>query len=61
MSSAFDKPVFKLAVGDEAPEFRLQGTADGAGKGKGFREYALSQWRGKSVVLVFYPAAFTPV
>lgn len=55
------KPVYKLEVGDEAPDFALTGTADGAGKGKGLREHRLSDWRGKNVVLVFYPAAFTPV
>jgi peroxiredoxin len=61
MSSAKGKPVFKLEPGDEAPDFTLIGTADGAGKGKGFVEYSLKQWRGKNVVLVFYPAAYTPV
>ncbi len=61
MSSAKNKPVYKLEVGDEAPDFTLTGTAEGAGKGKGFREYSLRDWRGKSVVLVFYPAAYTPV
>lgn len=55
------KPVYKVEIGDEAPDFTLLGTADGAGKGKGFREYSLKEWRGKNVVLVFYPAAFTPV
>ncbi len=57
-----NKPVHKLEVGDKAPDFTLHGTNDGAGKGKGFRDYTLSKdWGGKNVVLVFYPAAFTPV
>ncbi|MBI5542336.1 MAG: redoxin domain-containing protein, partial [Deltaproteobacteria bacterium] len=46
---------------DEAPVFTLHGTKDGAGKGQGFRDYSLTEWRGKSVVLAFYPAAYTPV
>jgi peroxiredoxin Q/BCP len=40
-------------VGDVAPEFRLPGT--------GGREYALSDYRGRVVVLVFYPGDDTPV
>lgn len=55
------KPVYRLEVGDEAPGFKLIGTDGGAGRGKGFREYELSQWRGQNVVIAFYPAAFTPV
>ena len=40
-------------VGDVAPDFRLPGT--------GGREYALSDYRGRVVVLVFYPGDDTPV
>ena len=40
-------------VGDTAPDFRLPGT--------GGREYALSDYRGRVVVLVFYPGDDTPV
>ena len=58
---ALSKAVWKLEVGDPAPEFRLRGTGDGAGKGGPYRDIALSEYRGKNVVLVFYPAAFTPV
>ena len=42
-----------LAVGDVAPDFRLPGT--------GGREYSLSDYRGRPVVLVFYPGDDTPV
>ena len=43
----------KLQVGDQAPEFELY---DSTG-----RLIALSDFRGKNVVLAFYPAAWTPV
>ena len=56
------KAIWKLEVGDEAPEFRLLSTGDTAGRGAPYREIALSDYRGKkNVVLAFYPAAFTPV
>ena len=42
-----------LAVGDVAPDFRLPGT--------GGREYSLFDYRGRPVVLVFYPGDDTPV
>ena len=52
----------KVAVGDEAPDFELPATGDVAGKGGPRRQIRLSEYRGKkSVVLAFYPAAFTPV
>lgn len=41
-----------LQVGDRAPEFTFR-----AGPGKG--EVKLSDFAGKSVVLAFYPLAFT--
>ena len=48
------RPVQRLQVGDEAPDFTLPAT--------GGREVTLSDYRGaKNVLLVFYPAAFTPV
>ena len=40
-------------VGDKAPDFMLPGT-DG-------RDYSLTEYRGKPVVLVFYPADWSPV
>lgn len=40
-------------VGDPAPDFELSGTGD--------RKYSLSEYRGKPVVLVFYPGDSTPV
>ncbi len=56
------KPVWKLEVGDPAPEFKLMSTGGGAGKGGPYREISLSEYKGKkNVVLAFYPAAFTPV
>ncbi len=56
------RPIWRLEVGDEAPEFELLATGDTAGKGGPRRRVRLSEYRGKkNVVLVFYPAAFTPV
>ena len=43
----------KLNVGDVAPEFELPGT--------GGQAYRLSDYRGKKVVLAFYPGDFTAV
>jgi thioredoxin-dependent peroxiredoxin len=40
-------------VGDPAPEFELQGT--------GSRTYRLSDYRGKGVIVAFYPGDFTTV
>jgi peroxiredoxin len=42
-----------LGVGDIAPDFTLPGT--------GGQDYSLSSYRGKPVVLVFYPGDNTPV
>ena len=56
------KPVYRLEVGDEAPDFDLAATGDGAGQGGPRKRVRLSEYRGKkNVVLAFYPAAFTPV
>jgi peroxiredoxin len=56
------KPVWRVEVGDEAPDFELPATGDTAGKGGPRKKLRLSDWRGKkNVVLAFYPAAFTPV
>jgi peroxiredoxin Q/BCP len=41
-----------LKVGDKAPEFRLKADDD--------REVSLSDFRGKRVLLYFYPKANTP-
>jgi peroxiredoxin Q/BCP len=43
----------KAAVGDAAPGFELPGT--------GGRIYRLSDYRGRKLVLAFYPGDFTPV
>jgi peroxiredoxin len=59
---ATPKPVWKLAIGDEAPDFKLPATGDAAGKGQTRREVSLSEYRGKkNVMIAFFPAAFTPV
>ena len=42
----------KLAVGDPAPDFTL--------KGIGLKDVSLRDFRGKNVVLWFYPKADTP-
>jgi thioredoxin-dependent peroxiredoxin len=42
-----------VAVGDVAPDFTLPGT--------GGRSYSLAEFRGRPVVLVFYPGDNTPV
>jgi peroxiredoxin len=56
------RPIWKLAVGDEAPDFELQATGDTAGRGDPKKKIRLSEYRGKkNVVLAFFPAAFTPV
>src|ERR1041384_2438816 len=44
-------PGIMLNVGDKAPDFTLPGT-DG-------KTYTLSQLKGKTVVVAWYPAAFT--
>jgi thioredoxin-dependent peroxiredoxin len=41
-----------LNVGDPAPDFTL--------KGIGLKEVSLRQFRGKTVVLLFYPLDWTP-
>ena len=43
----------KLSVGDPAPDFSLPGTGD--------KTYALSDYRGRKLVLAFYPGDFTAV
>ena len=55
------KAIWKLAVGEEAPEFELQATGDTAGKGGPKKKVRLSDYRGKNVMLAFFPASFTPV
>ena len=42
-----------VAVGEQAPEFTLPGTCS--------QSYSLASYRGKPVVLVFYPGDDTPV
>ena len=60
--AATKKPVWRMEVGDEAPDFELPATGDTAGKGGPRKKVRLSDWRGKkNVVLAFFPAAYTPV
>jgi peroxiredoxin Q/BCP len=47
-----------LRIGDPAPTFTLPGT-DGTDAGR--RDYRLEEFRGRPVVVVFYPADHTPV
>jgi peroxiredoxin Q/BCP len=45
-----------LQIGDPAPDFKLpSNTGEKAG------DFQLSSYRGKNVVLLFYPLDFTPV
>jgi len=56
------KPVYRLEVGEEAPDFTLPATGDTAGKGQEAKQMTLSDFGGKkNVVLVFFPAAWTPI
>ena len=43
----------KLRVGDRAPDFELEGT--------GSHTYRLDDYRGRGVIIAFYPGDFTPV
>jgi peroxiredoxin Q/BCP len=45
--------VTRIDVGDHAPDFELRGTGD--------RAYRLSDFRGRWLVVAFYPGDFTPV
>jgi peroxiredoxin len=56
--NAADTPTRKVVVGDVAPAFSLAGTDGTPG---GHRQYALADYRGQPVVLVFYPADKSPV
>ena len=44
-----------VEVGQAAPDFTLPGIVDGER-----RDYTLSEYRGRTVVLAFYPGDFTP-
>ncbi|MDR2137065.1 MAG: peroxiredoxin [Synergistaceae bacterium] len=48
----------EVSVGEEAPGFSVEGFS---AKDKDFREYVLSDFRGKWVLLFFYPGDFTYV
>jgi peroxiredoxin (alkyl hydroperoxide reductase subunit C) len=56
------RPLQRLQIGDEAPDFSLPATGDTAGQGQKRKQVALKNYRGKkNVVLAFFPAAFTPI
>ena len=42
-------------VGDPAPDFALPGI-----EGETRRDYSLAEFRGRKVVIAFYPGDFTP-
>jgi peroxiredoxin Q/BCP len=44
-----------IQIGAQAPDFTLPGIKDGEK-----RDYTLSEYRGRKVVLAFYPGDFTP-
>jgi peroxiredoxin (alkyl hydroperoxide reductase subunit C) len=48
----------KVSLGEEAPDFSMEGFS---AKDKKFQKYVLSQWKGKWVLLFFYPGDFTYV
>jgi peroxiredoxin Q/BCP len=48
----------KVSVGDRAPQFTLPGSDFTP---EGHRDYSLAEYRGRPVVLVFYPADNSPV
>ena len=45
--------IMKLQVGQEAPDFKLPSHMD--------KDIRLSDYRGKNVVLAFFPLAWTPI
>lgn len=53
-ASAKETPMIRARVGHEAPDFEAAAHVDG-----GFRNVKLSDFRGKWVVLCFYPGDFT--
>lgn len=56
------RSIWKVQVGEEAPDFELPSTGEGAGRGGSPGRVRLSALRGaRNALLVFYPAAFTPV
>ena len=56
------RPVWRLKVGEEAPEFELIATGEQAGKCGPRKKVRLSDYRGKkNVEHNFSPAASTPV
>jgi peroxiredoxin Q/BCP len=50
-----------ISVGEKAPEFTLPGIGGAQEGTEGGKDYALSDYSGQVVVLVFYPGDNTPV
>jgi peroxiredoxin (alkyl hydroperoxide reductase subunit C) len=50
---SFTEVKMPIQVGEKAPDFTLKGHDD--------KDYKLSDYRGKTVLLAFYPADFSPV
>jgi len=56
------RPLQRLSIGEEAPDFRLPATGACAGRGQDRKDIALKSYRGKkNVVIAFFPAAFSPI
>ena len=56
------RPLQRLDIGEEAPNFTLPATGESAGRNQARKSISLKSYRGKkNVVLAFFPAAFTPV
>lgn len=54
VNAAVKEAIHVAKVGGEAPDFELAGYQQG-----GFKNFRLSEFRGKWVVLCFYPGDFT--
>jgi peroxiredoxin (alkyl hydroperoxide reductase subunit C) len=56
------KSIDRLKIGDDAPDFTLPATGDTAGRNEKRKSISLKNYRGKkNVVLMFFPASFTPI
>lgn len=51
----FDKGAFMPMIGRPAPQFKAQAVVDGGD----FKDFSLSDFKGKWLVLFFYPLDFT--
>lgn len=56
------KSIDRLQIGDDAPDFNLPATGATAGRNDKRKSISLKDYRDKrNVVLMFFPAAFTPI